>query len=165
VITITGLNELKRLLGIVSLIIIDNLPHGSEDYVPMEKIDMTFTSPPYFNLERYADDEDTQSYQKYLTETEYFDGFLKLTILNSLTKLKVGGLMIFNFRNTKIFTDKDIWLDGKIREYAIGSGLVELVSPFPQYISRCSSSDFPLGTEAEVKPQDMMILIFIKWID
>jgi hypothetical protein len=130
--------------------------------VPPEEIDMTFTSPPYFNLERYADAEDNQRCKKYSTKTEFFLGFLKPTILNTLAKLKVGGHMIFNVSNTKIFTDKDIWLDRKIEEYAVGSGLAVKVSPFPQCIVKSSTCD--CAPEPKAKQQDM-ILVFIKVTD
>ena len=55
---------------------------GSEEFKPRENtVDLCFTSPPYFDTEKYAD-EPTQSYIKYPSEKEWIDGFLTQTIQN-----------------------------------------------------------------------------------
>ena len=64
---------------------------GSEDFKPIsESIDLCFTSPPYFNTEKYSN-EPTQSYIKYPTENEWVNGYLKDTICNCYKALKMGG--------------------------------------------------------------------------
>lgn len=74
---------------------------GSEVFVPEnESIDLCFTSPPYFDTEKYSDEE-TQSYKKYPTESGWIGGFLKNTISNCYCSLKVGGKMMLNIANTK----------------------------------------------------------------
>jgi hypothetical protein len=74
---------------------------GSEVFRPdKESIDLCFTSPPYFDTEKYSDEE-TQSYIKYPTEATWIDGFLKDTISNCYYGLKVGGKMMLNIANTK----------------------------------------------------------------
>lgn len=74
---------------------------GSEVFAPEnESIDLCFTSPPYFDTEKYADEE-TQSYKKYPTESGWINGFLKDTISNCYCSLKVGGKMMLNIANTK----------------------------------------------------------------
>jgi DNA modification methylase len=74
---------------------------GSEVFKPEnESIDLCFTSPPYFDTEKYADEE-TQSYKKYPTERGWIDGFLKDTISNCYCSLKVGGKLMLNIANTK----------------------------------------------------------------
>lgn len=73
---------------------------GSEDFEPRENsIDLCFTSPPYFDTEKYSD-EPTQSYIKYPTEKEWIDGFLTDTIKNCYIGLKHNGYMILNIANT-----------------------------------------------------------------
>jgi hypothetical protein len=71
-------------------------PVGSEDFLPIaNSLDLCFTSPPYFNQEKYAD-EPTQSYIKYPTREEWIEGFLIKTFENCHWGLKDDGLMIIN---------------------------------------------------------------------
>ena len=73
---------------------------GSEDFKPLkEECDLCFTSPPYFDTEKYSD-EPTQSYIKYPSEQEWIDGFLTDTIRNCEYGLKQDGYMILNIANT-----------------------------------------------------------------
>ena len=74
--------------------------YGSEDYKPIcQSIDLCFTSPPYFDTEKYSD-EPTQSYIKYPSEQQWLDEFLTQTIQNCHYGLKIGGYMILNIANT-----------------------------------------------------------------
>ncbi len=74
---------------------------GSEVFQPEdESVDLCFTSPPYFDTEKYSN-EKTQSYIKYPTESRWINGFLKNTIENCYCSLKVGGKMMLNIANTK----------------------------------------------------------------
>jgi len=72
---------------------------GSEIFRPSEKVDLCFTSPPYFDTEKYSDEE-TQSYIKYPTEQEWIDGFLFKTIENCYISLKKNGYLLMNIANT-----------------------------------------------------------------
>ena len=73
---------------------------GSEVYVPeKESLDLCFTSPPYFDTEKYSD-EDTQSYKKFPSEDKWVDGFLRKTIDNCYYGLKKNGYMLMNIANT-----------------------------------------------------------------
>mgnify|MGYP003985125177 FL=1 len=55
---------------------------GSEVFRPkQETLDLCFTSPPYFDTEKYSD-EGTQSYIKFPSSDEWLDGFLRKTIEN-----------------------------------------------------------------------------------
>ena len=74
---------------------------GSEIYRPEKNsLDLCFTSPPYFDTEKYAN-EITQSYIKYKTDIEWCNGFLKDTINNCYYGLKKNGYMIINISNVK----------------------------------------------------------------
>mgnify|MGYP003145989534 CR=1 FL=1 len=92
---------------------------GSEDFVEENKYDLCFTSPPYFNLEKYSKEE-TQSYIKYPTVDSWYDGFLKKTIQNSHLNLKKNGKLILNIKNTKTLPD----FVEKTKEYALDCGFV-----------------------------------------
>lgn len=61
-------------------------------------IDVSFTSPPYFNLEIYDNDnsESTKNYNNYSAWLEYF---AKPTINNTYRYLKVGGYAMINIKN------------------------------------------------------------------
>ncbi len=74
---------------------------GSEDYKPHKNsLDLCFTSPPYFDLEKYADEE-SQSYIKYNTKKEWIDGFLLQTFNNCYYGLKSDGHMLINIADVK----------------------------------------------------------------
>jgi hypothetical protein len=79
---------------------IDIYKQGSEEYLPNKSsLDLCFTSPPYFDTEKYSD-EPTQSYIKYPTQDEWVNGFLRKTIENCYYGLKEGGYMLYNIANT-----------------------------------------------------------------
>tara|TARA_R110001592_G_scaffold171950_1_gene410412 strand:- start:22 stop:1029 length:1008 start_codon:yes stop_codon:yes gene_type:complete len=75
---------------------------GSEDFIPKEKVDLCFTSPPYFNTEQYSDEE-TQSFKKFPTQETWLNGFLKSTMMNCKSCLKKDGKMLINIANVKTF--------------------------------------------------------------
>jgi hypothetical protein len=73
---------------------------GSEVFIPKkETVDLCFTSPPYFDTEKYSD-EDTQSYKKYPDNWSWLNGFLRTTMQNCHIGLKKDGVMILNIANT-----------------------------------------------------------------
>ena len=81
---------------------IDNYPQY-ENY-----FDISFTSPPYFNIERYSD-SDTQSYKKFNTYDLWVDGFYRNTIYNSCNSLKLDGVFAVNISwvdNIKEYTEE-----------------------------------------------------------
>jgi len=77
---------------------------GSEDYKKKYFFDLCFTSPPYFDTEKYSN-ESTQSYKKFNDITSWYKFFLKKTIDNSCVSLKKNGYLILNVKNTKQLPD------------------------------------------------------------
>lgn len=74
---------------------------GSEEYLPdAETVDLCFTSPPYFDLEKYSD-EDTQSYVKFPAKDAWIKYYLKETFLNCYYCLKSDGVMAINIADIK----------------------------------------------------------------
>jgi hypothetical protein len=69
---------------------------GSENFRadPMS-MDLCFTSPPYFNTEKYSD-EATQSFSKFPSQSEWMNGFMKRTLDNCKYCLKPDGLLAIN---------------------------------------------------------------------
>lgn len=74
---------------------------GSEEYLPdAETVDLCFTSPPYFDLEKYSD-ENTQSYIRYPTKDMWIKYYLKETFMNCHYGLKKYSVMIINIADIK----------------------------------------------------------------
>ena len=98
--TFEGLQQIKEdWAGLNRTIELHKL--GSEDFRPdKNSIDLCFTSPPYYDWEKYSDEE-TQSYIKYPTKEEWIEGFLRQTLENCYYGLKKGGTLIMNVANTK----------------------------------------------------------------
>jgi SAM-dependent methyltransferase len=77
-------------------------------------VDFAFSSPPYFNLEKYSDEE-TQSYIKFPTLEEWLDGYVKPTIQSIYKFLKPDALYAVNIADFKMgkrqieFVDK--WIE------------------------------------------------------
>jgi hypothetical protein len=106
--TFNGLQEMIKYLNLFNQ---DNLisysetsfelhQSGSEDYVPNEEVDLCFTSPPYFNTEKYSE-ENTQSWKKYETKDLWINDFLGKTLQNCFECLKDDGYLIINIANVK----------------------------------------------------------------
>jgi len=95
--TFTGLKELNNDFPSNKIIELHNL--GSEVFIPKKNsLDLCFTSPPYFNTEKYSN-EKTQSYIKYPTIEKWLNGFLKKTFENCFFGLKENRFMIVNIAN------------------------------------------------------------------
>lgn len=88
---------------------------GSEDInVKGEVADFAFSSPPYFSLEKYSEEE-TQCYNKFNDLESWFDGYVIPTIKNIHKLLKPNAyyavnIADFNVGKTKVeFVDK--WIE------------------------------------------------------
>ena len=73
---------------------------GSEvgGWLDDNSVDLCFTSPPYFNCEKYSD-ETTQSYMKYPTKDLWLNGFIKDTLLDCKRVVRANGKIIINIAN------------------------------------------------------------------
>lgn len=80
------------------------------------KVDFVFTSPPYFDLERYSE-EDTQSWVRYPTADGWLEGFLFPTLKKCWGALEEGGRICVNISDTR---------DGK----------VQVVQPMLEYMDK-----------------------------
>jgi hypothetical protein len=69
----------------------------SEDLTkpPKHEIDLSFTSPPYFNREQYVD-EDTQSFARYRTIESWLNDYMFKTIKQQWKYIKSGGIFAIN---------------------------------------------------------------------
>ena len=73
-------------------------------------MDIAFTSPPYFNVERYSHD-DTQSWVRYKNIESWNKNFLQKSIKNVWKTLRKGGLLMVNISDVNASSGgKKEWL-------------------------------------------------------
>lgn len=94
--TVAGLQDLGQ--TIQPLLESQVIQACAEDYVAPGEFDIAFTSPPYFDTEKYSD-EPTQSYLRHPTKGEWLEGFLLAMSRNAIASLKPGGLFAINIAN------------------------------------------------------------------
>jgi hypothetical protein len=99
--TIEGLNYLNTLLDNPGTLV----QSVSEEYQPTD-IDLAFSSPPYFNLEKYSD-EDTQCMVKYTTLDEWFSGYVSPTMERIREGLSPTGIFATNIADYKSYGNKE----------------------------------------------------------
>lgn len=94
--TYTNLYRLIDFLEIHESAILGNTP--AEQFHGFGDVDIVLTSPPYFNLEVYCDEE-TQSYNRYTEYGEWFGDWLKPLIESGLSNITEGGISAWNVMN------------------------------------------------------------------
>ena len=77
-----------------------------ENIILNDEFDLIFTSPPYFDKEKY-DQSDNQSYKKYKDFDSWMKNFLCKTIELRSKNLKSGGYLIINISD--IYTRKKLY--------------------------------------------------------
>ena len=77
----------------------------SEVYEP-GNIDLAFSSPPYFNLEKYCD-EPTQCMNQFTTLDEWFEGYVVPTMKNIHKGLRSDGVFATNIADYKSYGNKE----------------------------------------------------------
>jgi len=119
--TIEHLNYLNELIeeatGATGKIICNT----SEQYVP-ENVDLAFSSPPYFNLEKYCDEE-TQCMVRYQTLDEWFEGYVVPTIKNVISGLNPEGIFATNIADYKSYGNKEYFVVDRWIQTAEALGL------------------------------------------
>jgi SAM-dependent methyltransferase len=85
----------------------------SQDFQP-EDIDLAFSSPPYFNLEKYSD-EPTQCMVQFSSLDDWFDGYVAPTMRNIYSGLNSDGIFATNIADYKSGKDEfrvvDRWIE------------------------------------------------------
>ena len=100
------------------------LPAEDVDFSKYQNhFDTVFTSPPYFDVERYSD-EDTQSWVRYKTIEEWNKNFLHKTLGNIIPTLKEGGILAVNIADVYSAKDKDYFeICNPMNEFLESQGL------------------------------------------
>lgn len=87
---------------------------GSEELeLPENSVDFAFSSPPYFDLEKYSN-EATQSIVKYSNIEAWTEYYVKPTIRNCFKALKPGGRFAVNIRDFRRIKIEHLWFDAAI---------------------------------------------------
>ena len=101
-------NYRKKIINII------RKPAEDVNYINLGKFDLIFTSPPYFNLEIYSDDEN-QSSSRYKTYNSWINNFLFTVLEKSIETLNKGGYLAINIKNIK--TPKKYNIADDMNEY------------------------------------------------
>jgi DNA modification methylase len=106
-----------------------------------EYFDIVFSSPPYFNVERYSYD-DTQSWVRYKTIDDWNKNFLHKTIANVWPTIKKGGYLAVNIADVYAASKGD------------GKGQQEITNPMNDFISTLEGAEYQgcLGMEMAKRP-------------
>lgn len=76
---------------------------GSEDFIPdKHSLDLCFTSPPYFDCEKYSEDAG-QSFIRYKSKEEWLNNYLYKTLTNCMYGLKPNGVLAVNIANVPTY--------------------------------------------------------------
>ena len=107
-----------------------------------DKFDTVFTSPPYFNVERYSYD-DTQSWVKYKEIDEWNENFLQKTLKNLWCSIKSGGYLLVNI--------SDVYSNSK---WSTERGWLEICNPMNDFLSTFTDSEYQgcIGMELAKRP-------------
>jgi hypothetical protein len=97
--------------------VIEKLPY--EDSTVNETFDIALTSPPYYDTERYSDDEE-QSFKRYRTYKEWVSGFFSPLIMKTMERLKDDGSFIINVGDRQYPLSRDL--------FSIWSNAIEIKS-------------------------------------
>lgn len=102
------------------------------------EVDLVFTSPPYFNIEQYSND-DTQSCVRYKNINDWNEKFLHVTLKNVWKTLKSGGHLVVNIA--------DVY-DRSLGDY------VRICDPMIEYMNTIDGCKFEgaIGMEMSVRP-------------
>jgi SAM-dependent methyltransferase len=98
--TYTYLTEIALEYNSRKSVTINHLP--IEDFETSQTFDLVFSSPPYFNTEKYCL-EPTQSYLRYPTRQLWREGFLKPLVEKSLRYLRPQGTFAINIANVSSY--------------------------------------------------------------
>ena len=99
---IRGLRKMASSLRALTSTSVELIKGCAEDVMPLlgpRSVDLIFSSPPYFKVERYSS-EPTQSYRRYPTYELWKDQFLYPVLAASHSLLRRGGLLVINTADT-----------------------------------------------------------------
>lgn len=127
---------------------------GSEDFRgPENSIDFAFSSPPYFNLEVYSDEE-TQCYNKFPELEQWLEGYVRQTIKNIHHMLKPGALYAVNIADFKVGSGREVAYVDEWKRISAEEGMPLFDTVYLGVTSRAGSAEQAAG---ELKKENIMI--------
>ena len=97
----------------------------NEEIIIDEEFDLVFTSPPYFDKEKY-DEGDEQSYKMYKKFDDWMENFLFKAIELRTAPLKIGGYLAINISD--IYTRKKHYkICDKMNDYIASTNNFEYI--------------------------------------
>lgn len=127
---------------------------GSEEFIgPENSIDFAFSSPPYFDLEVYSDEE-TQCFNKFPVLEDWLEGYVRGTIKNIYRMLKPGCKYAVNIADFTVKGGKEIaYVDEWIRiSTEEGMPLYDTV-----YLGVTARAGTKLQAAGELKKENILI--------
>jgi SAM-dependent methyltransferase len=97
-----GLNRMVRALSCLAPGVAEVRQGCAEDLLPLmpsSSIDLVFSSPPYFDHERYSN-ERTQSFNRYPSYGEWRERFLAVVVRETRRLLRPNGYLVLNVADT-----------------------------------------------------------------
>ena len=82
----------------------EEIQHNKQFQAYRGKLDLVFTSPPYFAKEAYSEDEE-QSYKKFPKYQSWVDGYLRPTLETCIEYLKPNRYLLWNIADAKFGPD------------------------------------------------------------
>jgi hypothetical protein len=117
-----------------------NIPAEEYDFANSQKVDVVLTSPPYFNLEVYNDDEN-QSYNKFDNYENWRDNWFFPLVENCFTILKDDGISAWNVMNFK--------------KYDLVGDLIEIHKQHGWTLTKTVGFESPLNNIRKLKNKDV----------
>jgi hypothetical protein len=100
---VLGLNQMYRDFRNLTSSIVKIVRGCAEDILPdfdRNSVDLVFSSPPFFNLEIYSD-EQNQSSRRYLKYDEWRERFLRVILAQSRRILRRKGFLVINVSSSR----------------------------------------------------------------
>lgn len=117
--TFNGLMNLKKEYSYVDKKVILTKQCAEDIIPPKNSLDLCFTSPPYFDCEKYSN-EKTQSYKKYPTKEMWLNGFFRKMVQKCYYGLKKDSYLIINISNTTKYD----WIENETKTICKEEGFV-----------------------------------------
>lgn len=127
---------------------------GSEDFRgPANSVDFAFSSPPYFNLEVYSDEE-TQCYNKFPELEQWLEGYVRQTIKNIYHMLKPGALYAVNIADFKVGSGREVAYVDEWKRISEEEGMALFDTVYLGVTARAGSAEQAAG---ELKKENIML--------
>lgn len=138
--TYDHLMEIVKFLDIGNFVTLHNIPYEELDLSTLGLVDVVLTSPPYFDLELYTDDN-SQSYLKHPTYNDWLENWYLKMIEENSKILTNDGLSCYNVMDGRC---EDIVEKTIEKHKVLGFGLIDQLgidSPFKNYKKKINKQD------------------------